>query len=40
MGGWKDPEKWPQVHFAMVDAMMRLEKALKPHIQKLDLEPA
>lgn len=34
-GGWKDQSKWPDANRATVDAMMRLEKALKPHIQKL-----
>ncbi|MFN4243928.1 MAG: DUF4268 domain-containing protein [Tepidisphaerales bacterium] len=36
IGGWRDdPAKWPEVYAAMVDAMIRLEKALKPHVQKL-----
>lgn len=36
IGGWRDDQaKWPEVYEAMVDAMMRLAKALKPHIQKL-----
>lgn len=36
IGGWRDePSKWPAVYDAMVDAMIRLEKALKPHVQKL-----
>lgn len=36
IGGWRDePSKWPAVYEAMVDAMIRLEKALKPHVQKL-----
>ncbi len=36
VGGWRDdPAKWPNVYVAMVDAMIRLEKALKPHVQKL-----
>lgn len=36
IGGWRDdPARWPDVYTAMVDAMIRLEKALKPHIQKL-----
>jgi len=36
VGGWRDdPAKWPDVYAAMVDAMIRLEKALKPHVQKL-----
>lgn len=38
LGGWKDPEKWKDIHVAAVDAMIRLEKALKPHVQKLALE--
>lgn len=38
LGGWRDDEsKWPQVHEAMVDAMIRLESALRPHVQKLRL---
>ncbi len=37
-GGWKDQEKWPEVNQATVDAMIRLEKALKSHIQKLNIE--
>ena len=36
VGGWRDdPAKWPEVYAAMVDAMIRLEKALKSHVQKL-----
>lgn len=36
LGGYRDPEdKWPAIHHAMVDAMIRLEKALSPHIEKL-----
>ena len=36
VGGWRDdPAKWPDVYAAMVDIMIRLEKALKPHIQNL-----
>ena len=38
IGGWKDPEKWADVHAVTVDAMMHLEKALKPFIQKLEIE--
>jgi len=37
VGGYRDEEKWPQVCEQMVDAMIRLEKALKPFINKLDL---
>jgi hypothetical protein len=32
IGGLLDQEKWPQIHEEMVDRMVRLEKALKPHI--------
>jgi hypothetical protein len=35
IAGWKDEAKWPQVHAAMVDAMVRLEKALRPYIKGL-----
>ncbi|MFZ5451842.1 MAG: DUF4268 domain-containing protein [Thermodesulfobacteriota bacterium] len=35
-GGYRDDEQtWPKVHEAMVDAMIRLHKALSPHIQYL-----
>jgi len=37
LGGYRDEEKWPQIHDAMIDAMIRLEKALKPHIARLDV---
>jgi len=35
VGGYRDEERWPAVHDAMVDAMVRLEKALRPYIDKL-----
>ena len=36
LGGYRDDEdKWPQIHEVMVDAMIRLEKALKPHIKAI-----
>jgi hypothetical protein len=36
LGGYRDEEdKWPALQDAMVDAMIRLEKALHPHIAKL-----
>ena len=35
VGGWRDEEKWPDTYEAMADAMVRLEKALKPYLQKL-----
>jgi len=37
VGGYLDEDKWPEVHESMVDAMVRLEKALKPYIQKLKI---
>ena len=35
LGGYRDESKWPEIQDAMIDAMIRLEKALKPHIAKL-----
>lgn len=37
VGGYRDEEKWPDIQDAMIDAMIRLEKALRPHIEKLQL---
>ena len=37
LGGYRDEEKWPVIHDAMIDAMIRLEKALKPHIARLEV---
>jgi len=37
VGGYRDEEKWPHIHDAMIDAMLRLEKGLKPHIARLDV---
>lgn len=35
-GGWKDdPSKWPDIQDEMIDAMIRFEKALGPHIVKI-----
>ncbi len=37
-GGYRDEEsKWPEIHADMIDAMVRLEKALKPYISKLSV---
>lgn len=36
-GGYRDESKWASVHDAMIDAMIRLEKALRPHLGKLQL---
>lgn len=35
VGGWQDEEKWPQAHEALVGAMIRLERALRPHLKSL-----
>ncbi len=38
IGGYRDPEKnWPNIHEAMVDAMIRLEKSMKPIISKITI---
>ena len=34
-GGLRDEDRWPDIQDAMIDNMIRLEKALKPHIEKL-----
>lgn len=34
-GGLRDRERWPEIQDRMIDAMVRLEKALKPHIKRL-----
>ncbi len=39
-GGYRDPEsEWPEIQKRMVDTMVRLEKALSPHIKKLNIGP-
>lgn len=35
VGGWKDEYLWPEVQQEMVDAMVRLEQALAPEIDRL-----
>ncbi|MCK4334699.1 DUF4268 domain-containing protein [candidate division WOR-3 bacterium] len=37
LGGYRDKDKWPKIQDAMIDAMIRLAKVLKPHIVKLKL---
>jgi hypothetical protein len=34
-GGLRDHDYWPQIQAQMIDAMVRLERALKAHIQEL-----
>jgi hypothetical protein len=36
IGGLEDNEKWPQIQDDLVDRMVRLEKALRPHLATLD----
>ena len=35
MGGWQDEEKWPETHDAMIDAMISIERALRPHLKQI-----
>lgn len=34
-GGLSDEDQWPEIQDAMIDAMIRLERALRPHIDRL-----
>lgn len=34
-GGYRDEERWPEIHESMIDAMIRLERALRPHLDQL-----
>ena len=34
-GSYRDEERWPEIHDAMIDAMIRFEKALRPHLSRL-----
>jgi uncharacterized protein DUF4268 len=36
-GGYRDPDEWPKIHDTMIDAMIRLEAALAPHIANLNV---
>ncbi len=37
-GGYREEEeKWPELQDALIDAMVRLEKAFKPHVAKLSV---
>ena len=35
LGGYRDEDSWPSIQETMIDNMIRLEKALRPHIAKL-----
>jgi hypothetical protein len=36
-GGYRDESKWESIHDGMIDAMIRLEKALRTHLKNLHL---
>jgi hypothetical protein len=39
VGGYRsDDSKWPEIQDAMIEAMVRLERALIPHLAKLNAE--
>lgn len=38
VGGYKDEEKWPEVHEALIETMIRFERALRPYIDELKLK--
>ncbi len=37
IGGYRNPEKWPEVYQWMADHMVALEKAFRPHINALHI---
>jgi hypothetical protein len=37
IGGYCDEDRWPEIQDAMVDAMIRLEKAFRPYIANLNI---
>jgi hypothetical protein len=37
VGGYRDEDRWPEIQDKMVDAMIQLEKALGPHVAKLQI---
>lgn len=37
LGGYRDEEKWQEIQDTMIDAMIRLEEALRPHINRLSV---
>jgi hypothetical protein len=37
-GGLLDEECWPEIQDGMVDAMIRLERAMRPHIARLQVQ--
>jgi hypothetical protein len=37
LGGYRDEAMWTAVHEAMIDAMIRLERSLRPYLADLQL---
>lgn len=37
LGGYRDEDRWPEIQDAMIDRMVRLEKALSPYVTKLQV---
>jgi hypothetical protein len=35
--GYADEDRWPEIHDAMIDAMIRLKKAFRPHVEALSV---
>lgn len=35
IGGWEDEDAWPKLHEEMIDAMIRLDKSLRPYAKDL-----
>ena len=35
IGGYRDDDKWAEIHEAMVDHMIKLESSIRPYIKKL-----
>ena len=38
-GGWRDEERWPTVYKLMIDAMIQLEQAVRPHLMGIQALP-
>jgi len=36
-GGYRDRDRWPEIQVAMIDSMIKLARALKPHFSRLDV---
>jgi len=40
IAGWQDEEKWPEAYEAIVDAMIALDGALRPHLERINAPAA